>query len=250
MRTLLRLLPEYVRKSIRSSISLIYSTNRYGKGRWCPVCGRDSRKFGKFGIVPREDAMCIHCGALERHRLVWLFFQQMTNLFDGTPKIMLHIAPEPCFEPRLREKLRQGYITADLMNSHAMVKMDITNILYPDNYFDIIYCSHVLEHVQDDKKAMREFYRVLKQNGWAILLVPITAKATFEDPSIHDPSERQKLFGQEDHVRRYGADYIERLHEAGFKVKVSQASDLSGPKNIVRMGLTPASGEIYYCYKT
>ncbi len=226
-------------------MSILY----HGEERWCPVCEKSSRKFHPFGIVPREDARCMICGALERHRFVWQYFSRLTNLFDGTPKKMLHVAPEPCFKSILRNRLGQDYITADLSDPRVMVKMDITNIQYPDEYFDFIYCSHVLEHVQDDKRAMREFCRVLKQGGGAILLVPITADRTIEDFSIVDPSERLRVFGQGDHVRRYGTDYIDRLRESGFTVKVSSVSDLFEKHDIERMGLTPASGEIYYCSK-
>lgn len=96
---------------------------------------------------------------------------------------------------------------------------------------------------------MREFYRILKSDGWAILLVPITAEKTFEDPSITEPEERFKIFGQEDHVRRYGPDYADRLSEAGFSVEVISVNDLFRNDEAIRMGLTPASGEIYYCTK-
>ena len=96
---------------------------------------------------------------------------------------------------------------------------------------------------------MREFFRVLKDEGWAILLVPIESDRTFEDPSIVDPKARLEAFGQEDHVRRYGADYVERLRDAGFTVQVSKVEDLANGEETVTMGLTPASGEIYYCTK-
>lgn len=129
-----------------------------------------------------------------------------------------------------------------------MVKMDITNIQYPAEYFDVILCSHVLEHVPDDRKAMREFWRTLKPTGWAILLVPIMAEVTFEDPTIVDPQERLIAFGQEDHVRKYGRDYIDRLREAGFKVTVTTVADIApDQESAQRMGLTADSGEIYYC---
>jgi len=246
---LLRFTPEWVKKPARQIRAFVIPLLYHGKGRWCPVCDKHSRKFRPYGIVKRKDAQCVFCGALERHRFVWQYFNKLTNLFDGTPKKMLHVAPEQCFEPRLRKCLGQDYITADLLSPHVMVKMDITNIQYPDGYFDVIYCSHVLEHVEDDKRAMREFYRVLKQGGWAILLVPITAEKTFEDSLIIDWSERLKVFGQGDHVRRYGPDYINRLRESGFKVKVSSVSDLFEKNDIVRMGLTSARGEIYYCTK-
>jgi ubiquinone/menaquinone biosynthesis C-methylase UbiE len=114
-------------------------------------------------------------------------------------------------------------MTADL-HSPAMVKMDITNIQFPDETFDVVYCSHVLEHVPDDRKAMREFYRVLKSNGWAVLLVPIIVEKTFEDPSIDKPKDRLRLFGQSDHVRKYGRDYVDRLRESGFSVSKGDGS--------------------------
>lgn len=250
LRKLFQLLPEWAKEPVRLTRDFVMSIIYHGKGRWCPVCEKASRKFHTFGTVPREDAQCVHCGALERHRFLWLYFSKMTNLFDETPKRMLHVAPEKCFESRLRNRLEKDYITADLLNPRVMVRMDITDIQYPDGYFDVVYCSHVLEHVQDDKRAMREFCRVLNNvGGWAILLVPITADRTFEDSSIVDPSERLRVFGQKDHVRRYGADYIDRLREAGFKVKAICVSDLFEKSDIERMGLTLASGEIYYCTK-
>ena len=162
---------------------------------------------------------------------------------------MLHVAPELCFESRFKKRLGDNYLTADLFNARAMVKMDITNIEYPDQSFDVIYCSHVLEHVQDDKKAMREFCRVLKSNGWAILPVPVNDDETFEDPSIVEPSERLKAFGQKDHVRRYGLDYVDRLREAGFRVAITEVNDFVQNEEAIHMGLTPASGKIYYCTK-
>src|SRR5205823_10364596 len=130
-----------------------------------------------------------------------------------------------------------------------MVAMDITAIQFPDESFDVIYCSHVLEHVPDDRRAMREFHRVLKTGGWAILLVPITAERTVEDPSVLDPAERLRLFGQEDHVRRYGPDYTDRLREAGFEVAEVAVTDLVNAADARRMGLLQATGVIHHCWK-
>jgi SAM-dependent methyltransferase len=217
--------------------------------RFCPVCGKSSHRFRPFGAGPRRDAQCAHCGALERHRFVWLYLLTKTDLFDSKAKKMLHVAPERCFEPRLRERLRDNYITADLSSPHAMVKMDITDIQYPDQSFDVILCSHVLEHVQDDRQAMRELHRVLKRDGWAILLVPIKVAETFEDPLVVEPKDRLRVFGQEDHVRCYGPDYVGRLWEAGFAVETVTVRDLFARDDSIRMGLTRLSGEIYYCTK-
>lgn len=249
MTTIASRLPESVKKPLRRLRDVARAVPYYGKGKYCPVCGKSSRRFRQFGSPPREDAQCVHCGALERHRLLWLHLLRKTDLFDGTPKTMLHVAPESCFESRLKQRLGDGYLTADLYNPRAMVKMDVTSIEYTDQSFDIIYCSHVLEHVQDDRKAMSEFYRILKNTGWAILLVPITADGTFEDPSIVEPEERLRVFGQETHVRRYGPDYVDRLRHAGFRVEVTKANDLVQNNEAIGMGLTDASGEIYYCTK-
>ena len=128
--------------------------------------------------------------------------------------------------------------------------MDITDIAWPDGSFDVIYCSHVLEHVSDDCQAMRELCRVLAPRGWAMLNVPITANETFEDPSVTDPSERIRQFGQKDHVRRYGPDYTDRLTAAGFEVTRIAASDLVADADIERYGLANgASGDLFYCVR-
>jgi len=221
----------------------------HGASRWCPVCGKASRRFRRFGSGGRKDACCPRCGSLERHRLVWLYLISRTDLFDGEPKRMLHVAPEPCLEPRLKARLGDGYLTADLLDPRAMVRMDVTDIRFPGDHFDVIYCSHVLEHVPDDRCALGEFYRVLRKGGWAILLVPIGADRTVEDPTIVTPAERRRVFGQEDHVRTYGPDYLDRLREAGFAVEVCRVADLVEGKEAERMGLTAVSGEIFCCRK-
>ncbi len=239
-----------VMNSLRRLRKIIIAVLYRGEGRLCPVCGKSSRRFRSFGIELRTDAQCVHCGALERNRLLWVFITRKTDLFEGKPKRMLHIAPELCLEDKFRECLGANYLSADLSNPRAMIKMNIMDIPYPDESFDVIYCSHVLEHVRDDRRAMRELCRVLKKDGWAIILVPITADKTFEDFSIVDPAERLKVFGQEDHVRRYGSDYIDRLREAGFKVTVNKVGDLVDDERAATMGLTHASGEIYYCVRS
>ena len=214
--------------------------------RVCPVCERFSLFFSPFGCDQREDARCIFCGALERHRFLWTFLK-LTDLFDGKEKKVLHVAPEFCFERRFKKQLGKNYLTADLCDPRVMIQMDITNIRYPSETFDVILCSHVLEHVENDKQAMREIARVLDRNGWAILLVPITVEKTFEDFSITTPEERTRVFGQHDHVRRYGKDYIDRLREAGFKVREIKVQDIFSFDDAQILGLTPASGEIYFC---
>lgn len=224
-----------------------------GRGRWCPVCERHARKFRSFGLVDGEkkrvDAMCPWCGTLERHRLVMVFFAQKTNLFDGKPKSLLHVAPEERIESIFRRVAGNDYLSGDLFDEKAMEKMDITDIQHPDDSFDVIYCSHVLEHVPDDRLAMRELRRVLKPGGWAVLNVPVTTDKTFEDPSIKDPAERERVFGQHDHVRRYGRDYQDRLVESGFHVQPYQITDLYPENEHPRLRLAGYQGTVYRCTK-
>jgi SAM-dependent methyltransferase len=183
---------------------------------------------------------------------MWLYLTQKTNLFDGKQKKMLHVAPEPELSRLIQKADYIDYLSADLFAPElmvkVMVKMDVTDIQYPDNTFDVIYCSHVLEHIPDDRKAMREFCRVLKAGGWAILQVPITANATFEDPTVISPKERERLFGQNDHVRRYGPDYKDRLIEAGFSVTVDPFVRELDSRTIKCLGLM-RDEDVYLCRK-
>jgi SAM-dependent methyltransferase len=172
---------------------------------------------------------------------------QRTNLFDQKPKTMLHIAPEAMFAPRFRRIPNLRYITADLLRHNVTERIDLTTIPHPDNTFDISYCSHVLEHIPDDRQAMRELCRVLKPGGWALIDVPVTVDVTVEDPSITDPQERERLFGQHDHVRRYGLDVIERLQQAGFQVQKILPTDLVSREKLEYMGLIMRS--FFICTK-
>ncbi len=211
-----------------------------GNARYCPVCRSHLRKFLDFGLVPRPDARCPVCNALERHRMVWIYVQQ-TNLFDSSPRTMLHIAPEAMLEQIFRTIPNLRYVTADLMADNVAVHIDLTAIPYPKQTFDIIHCSHVLEHIPDDRQAMAELYRVLKPGGWALIDVPLTAGATFEDPSVTDPRERERLFGQHDHVRCYGMDIVDRLTDVGFSVQTITLSDLLDAHESRRMGIPQSS---------
>lgn len=219
-----------------------------GDRRYCPLCERSVRTFLTFGDPPRRDVRCPICGSFERHRLDWLFLTRNTNLLDGTPKRLLHIAPERCVARMFRQVDQLDYLSADLTKRKAMVRMDITDIHYPDNSFSAIYCSHVLEHVPADRKAMSEFFRVLKPGGWALLQVPITDEKTFEDPRVTDPRERKRQFGQWDHVRRCGPDYVDRLRDAGFNAKTVRASDFLDAADAERMRIGD-NELIFFCTK-
>lgn len=218
--------------------------------RYCPICETESENFKPFGYNPRNDALCSNCGSLERHRLSWLVIKNKIYNLDLTNKTMLHIAPEKVFITKFEELLKENYLTADLNDKDVKIKMDITNISYPDESFDFIYCSHVLEHIEDDRKAMKELNRVLKKDGWAILLVPImTENPTEEHFPKNTPEERMKYYGHPEHVRNYGCDYIDRLLESGWKVEVIYPNNFLSNEEITLMGITNAAGEIYLCRK-
>ena len=226
-------------------LSILLIGNRF----ICPCCGRHFRRFLTFGVKPRKNAMCPRCGSLERHRLLWLYLENKTNLFTSNLKV-LHIAPEPIFQKFFKLMLNLDYISADLNSRYAMLNMDITNITYEDCLFDVILCSHVFEHVEDDRKAMRELYRVLKPGGWAILQVPVffQLEKTHEDAKVKTPDEKQLAFGLKEHVRKYGLDYKDRLEDAGFTVNVDQYAKSLSPE-IVRVLCLNTDENIYFCTK-
>ena len=227
----------------------LFERIRYGYGRRrrvCSVCGRASRRFAPYG--DRPYARCIWCSSLERHRLVWLYFQRKTNILNGSTGWMLHLAPERCFEPRLRSVFRGKYVTADLRQSGVRLSTNVMNLALGTNRFDVIYCSHVLEEVPDDRQAMREFRRVLKDDGLAILLVPLSGNArTLEDPAIVTAADRKRLYGQDYNLRFYGADYPDRLTDAGFRVERLLIRDLANEAEADRMGLHDDGNEIFVC---
>ncbi len=210
-----------------------------GRGVECPVCGRRYRRFLPYGYGRmRPNALCPGCMALERHRLMHLYLRRRTDFYTPPPGVkVLHVAPEACFIKRFRKLLGAGYVTGDLFSPLADVKMDVQDIPFPDNHFDIVFCNHIMEHVDDDRRAMRELYRVLKPGGWGIIQSPVEhgRAETYEDASITSPEERSRHFGQYDHLRVYGADYPARLAEAGFNVT---------PEDFVAT-LTPSEIKLY-----
>lgn len=231
----------------RPSAALKRATNMWGR-KYCPVCERKLRRFYPFGNPVRRHAQCPHCGSLERHRLDWLFFNERTDLFEDDPISFLHIAPEKFLEERLRTLPHLEYLSGDIREGAAMVKMDITAIDFPDHSFSAIYCSHVLEHVPNDKQAISELFRVLRPGGWAVIQVPIDAEKTFEDSSVTTPEDRLKIFGQKNHVRRCGRDYVERIVAGGFSADVVKATDLGSEEQLRYIGVQPER-LIFYCRK-
>ncbi|MCH7402455.1 class I SAM-dependent methyltransferase [Belliella kenyensis] len=219
-----------------------------GNAVTCNVCGSHFRKFLPYGRKVRENALCPNCLALERHRLMWHFLQKETPFFNKPLKV-LHIAPELCFIDRMNKLPNLDYITGDIESPLAKVKMDVHQIPFEANTFDVVFCNHVMEHVEDDILACQEINRVLKDTGWGIIQSPVyDIPSTQEDKLITDPAMREKLFGQRDHVRKYGKDYASRLSLSGLKVSENHfVKSLS--KEVVSKYALPKDEIIFYCEK-
>jgi len=223
--------PNHVRSVAWRTRVWIHTLPYRGIGRRCNVCGRQSRVFARAGVMRRPDACCVFCGSLERHRFLWRYLDG-TVAGSGPSRVALHFAPEPCLVSRLGALIGPGYVTADIERSRVRVQLDISQLPFRDDSFDMLICSHVLEHVQDDRRAIRELAIVLRPTGRAIVIVPVNRDQTVEDPSVTDPAERLRLFGQVDHVRAYGPDVVSRFVEAGFSVTLVRPPDILSNQGI------------------
>ncbi len=227
---------------------LLYYGNRYED----PISGKTYRKFlpyGYSGRAKRKSVLCPGSLSLERHRLLWLYLNKKTDFFSKNFK-MLHIAPEQCFYKLFKAMKNIDYVTGDYNSPIADYHFDLHKAPFEDNTFDVIFCNHVLEHVEDDQQCIRELFRMMKPGGWGIFQVPMdtTLDKTYEDKSITSEEDREKHFWQKDHVRLYGLDYKDRLTKAGFKVTVEDyTKELSA--DLVDRYRLPNGEKIYFCKK-
>src|SRR5215831_15480709 len=218
----------------RLSRSIWMRTRNFGLRYQCPMCRAHLKAFlsggechavlTKKSIVGggwRSNAVCPVCGSWDRDRLAYLYLKNQPHLLSRGTKL-LHVAPEYILRSWLCSKVELDYVSADLSMDNVDLTIDLTQIPFPNSTFGVIICNHVLEHIPNDRAAMAELFRVLKPDGWAMLQVPISfhLAATYEDFSITDPIDRERAFGQNDHVRIYAMDYVDRLKQAGFAVNL------------------------------
>ena len=211
----------------------------------CPVCGRS---FDAFKEAPDVyNGLCWRCGAHARHRAQWLFFQSRPELL-GDIGSLLHLAPEWAMRRRLSELGHLRYVTADLDQPGVDLRLDLTAADLPDASFDGVICSHVLEHIPDDRSAMRELRRITAPGGWCLVMVPIDLNRTdtYEDPSITTPDARHRAFWRPDHVRLYAPDIGQRLEAAGFAVERVQPYPAFGEEQCRRCAIAPFE-ELWLC---
>jgi len=210
-----------------------------GKKYTDPIDDSNYSKFLSYGYkTVRKNALCPGTLSLERHRLLWLYLDKETDFLSSNLKV-LHVAPEQVFYKKFKKLKNWEYFTFDLNSPIADIKGDLISTNFKDEYFDLIICNHVLEHIEDDKSALDEMYRILKYNGISILQVPINVKRenTFEDLSIKSKIQREKYFGQYDHVREYGLDFKDRVEQAGFKVEMINYSKKISQDLVIKYGL-------------
>ncbi len=224
-----------IKKLYLKGRGIYYSGNNYR----CPVCNKSFRKLlpGGFnldvikqkeiiGAGYRQNNICPNCQSTDRDRLVYLFLKHKTNVFTAKLKV-LHVSPEPALYSLLSKLPNIDYVTgtkyAEGIYYHKEIRsIDLLDLPFGDNEFDLIICNHILEHIIDDNKAMTELLRVLAPTGVAIMQVPYSnlLNKTYENEDVITRKEREEHFGQFDHVRIYGKDYANRLSNAGFTVEV------------------------------
>jgi SAM-dependent methyltransferase len=240
-----KIVPYQVGVKLRGGWQKIMGFYFKGSNYYCPYCKQSFRKFLPGGqhhavIVQyqiigsgyRENTVCPRCYSTDRDRLIYAYLNEK-GFFESKLKL-LHIAPEGSLRAYIQQKTQIEYITGDKQTDgytdyyyqRGITNLDLVQLPFKDETFDAIICNHVLEHILDDNQAMRELFRVLKKNAWAILQVPFSPylSETYENQNIILPKDREQHFGQFDHVRIYGLDYTERLKAAGFRVSINHLS--------------------------
>lgn len=213
-----------------------------GKSVYCPICDRTFRKFKSAGRAKfkRPNAVCPKCAGRERDRVMFVFFAEKKEILRRKQCRVLHIAPESCVVPNLQELATQNYVSGDLVRDDVLVKLDIQELPFSNESFEVVYCSHVLQAVEDDDKAIVEIFRVLSHNGWAIINVPCRGASTRE---FHSGGDDEVPV---DFVRIYGSDFAEKLVQIGFNVVSINMHDIVSDEDQRRMCLSAESvGSIY-----
>lgn len=238
---------------IRQSIEVFLTLHALffvGTKYTCPCCGWKVRAFTRGGVSfhRRSLSYCPRCNSKARHRRIWLFLQKKTNLFAARTRL-LYVSPNYCFSRRFIAMPNVDYVGIDYRNHHNVsVKVNLAAVPLGSNAFDAIVCVHVLEHIEQDRQAIGELFRVLKPGGWAVISVPIRLdQKTYEDPTITAPEERERAFGETVHVRFYGYDLRDRLQACGFQVKLYLGKEIEQPTR-EKYGLRDDEN-IFYCTK-
>lgn len=240
------------RNSLRRFILFFRGILYFGLRHHCPCCEWRFRAYAdKWSLFSTtRDGYCPRCNAKARHRRLWLYLREHTNLFEDR-LTLLEVAPWWSLFRALRPIRTLTYIGLDKNRHGDQVTLvgDLTAIPLSDASVDAALCIHTLEHVDDDRTAISELFRVLKPGAWAIVSVPIRLdRPTFEDPSIKSPEEREKAFGERGHVRWYGSDFAARLRKGGFHVHMDPAREI--PESTRKMYGLRDDENLFHCSKS
>lgn len=229
-----------------------------GGSRRCVMCGHHVWRFMPYmrgsidtpGLILAMDVVgsnpdqfeCPRCGAHDRERHLLMYLERAGLLADIHQKSVLHFAPEKRLARRIAEAAPSCYIPCDLYPATAGVqRVDMLDIPFDGESFDLVIANHVLEHVSDDLKALAEIHRVLKLGGHAILQTPYSAKlhCTWQDAGIDTAEARRQAYGQADHVRLFGRDIFKRFTSAGLVSCIRQHDDLLADVDAAALGINP-----------
>jgi SAM-dependent methyltransferase len=226
--------------------ALLFVGTRYT----CPCCRWRLRAFthGGTSFQTRHRGYCPRCNSKARHRRIWLYLEEKTNLFTDRLRLF-HVSPKYSLSRRFIRMPNLDYVGMDLndrRNINAWADIAATPIRSAT--FDAVICIHVLEEIEQDLVAMGELYRVLKPGGWAVISVPTRLdQGTYEDPTITSPEDRLRAFGEQAHVRIYGRDLTERLEACGFQVQIDLGRNIE-QQTMEKYGLADDEN-IFYCTK-
>ncbi len=274
MRTRLSSLKKHLPPSLVLALanSRQYITHRsyLGFEKRCPICLAPLRKFiplsaiadgifmqtlqirghrytvNNYETLNVEHFLCPICGSQDKARLYALYLKKIFDKLNRQPPKrfrLVHFAPEGGLPELIRRYPWIQYRSADLERQDVDDQADLTALPYRDQYFDAFICSHILEHIPDDKLALHELHRILKPGGWGILMVPIMKKLprTYQNATITDPEDRLRHFGQRDHVRVYAKpSFLAMIRKSGFHCQQVTAVDFP-EVNFNSMGIDPKS---------
>jgi SAM-dependent methyltransferase len=233
--------------------------NGLGRRCRCRICGRTFQRFSKYrggwdavsSYLKKLDwtgsdfdnFWCPFCRSHDRERHLFLYFDGLNfwDRFRGAE--ILHIAPEKHVMLAIESCAPKRYVKGDLAPSRpGVVPMNVTALKAADRSFDLVICNHVLEHVPDDRKALSELHRVLRPGGDAILQTPYAPKlqqSREHDPAVATEADCLEFYGQEDHVRLYGVDLLDRIYEADFDLRLLKHAAVLPEVDCVRAGVNP-----------
>ena len=221
-----------------------------GDKYFCPCCEQSFKTFLPMtaGASNRDNVVCPGCGVVERHRLLWLYLESQTTLLTN-PHQLLYLAPTDVLQEKLKQYKNISYLSADLESPLSMQHFDIMDIPITNNSFSFIICSHILAHVKNHKKALKELYRILQPGGILILLDDYESRPkTLEYEEVKTPEERKIAYGQSDRWRLFGKDFLSEITSLGFKLTKSDFASSFTKEETIKYRIDKME-KIYSCKK-